>query len=161
MKIINGNLLTLFEQDPEVEIIMHGCNCLGAMGAGIAYSIASKYPEVFHAYIEYIQRMNSVGPGRLLGKINTVPVNGKYIVNAFTQEGVMRIGSVNPAASASAIQETLVQALHFKKINSIKTDLYIPEIGCGLGGLEISDLHFAVDNAQDITGEKVTIVKFQ
>lgn len=46
MKTQTGNLLTV-----QSGILVHGCNCQGAMGAGIAGQIRKKYPTVYEAYV--------------------------------------------------------------------------------------------------------------
>lgn len=45
IKKIEGNLLGVNEG-----ILVHGCNCFGVMGGGIARLIRNKWPEVYNAY---------------------------------------------------------------------------------------------------------------
>ena len=62
--------------------IIHGCNCQGAMGSGIARIIRDKWPEVFQQYSDYHNEH-----GLQLGKIQPVAVNDKLVVvNAMTQD---------------------------------------------------------------------------
>ncbi len=51
MKVISGNLLS-----NQHGILVHGCNCQGVMGGGIAASIRSQYPEVYARYAEKYHR---------------------------------------------------------------------------------------------------------
>lgn len=48
-------------------ILVHGCNCLGVMGGGIANSIRLKWPDVFQAYKDHQQKV-----GLRLGDVNFV-----------------------------------------------------------------------------------------
>ena len=47
MDVVSGNLLEI-----EEGIICHQVNCQGVMGAGVAKTIASRYPQVLSAYRE-------------------------------------------------------------------------------------------------------------
>lgn len=44
MKSIRGNLLAL-ARSGRFDVIVHGCNCRHAMGAGIAKQIKDSFPE--------------------------------------------------------------------------------------------------------------------
>ena len=48
MKTIRGNLLDL-ALEGRFDVIVHGCNCQCAMGAGIALAIRKVFPEAFAA----------------------------------------------------------------------------------------------------------------
>lgn len=120
---IKGDLLNMFNK---LDIIVHGCNCFHKMGAGIARAISRKYPIVY----EY-DKKTKYGDIDKLGTIQSVPVNDKIIINAYTQ---FRIGKIE-----SEIQ------LRYKAIESCMmfinekypTQLIgFPKIGCGLAGLE-------------------------
>jgi O-acetyl-ADP-ribose deacetylase (regulator of RNase III) len=52
-------------------ILVHGCNCLGVMGGGIAAGIRDKWPSVYEAYKRH-QKM----VGLRLGDVNIVAGNG-------------------------------------------------------------------------------------
>lgn len=51
-------------------ILVHGCNCLGAMGGGIAAGIRSKWPSVYEAYKRHQELV-----GLRLGDVNFVAGN--------------------------------------------------------------------------------------
>ena len=48
MQLYYGNLLEM-AKNGEFDIIIHGCNCLHTMGAGIAKYIKQDFPEAFQA----------------------------------------------------------------------------------------------------------------
>jgi len=62
--------------------IVHGCNCQGAMGSGIAKIIRDKWPLVYTQYDRYHRT-----EGLKLGTVQPVNIDGDLvIVNAMTQE---------------------------------------------------------------------------
>lgn len=81
MKIIKGDLLDLFDAG-EFDVIVHGCNCFCAMGAGIALQIRNRYPE---AYLS--DKSTEQGDITKLGSYSahTYMDKGLTIVNAYTQ----------------------------------------------------------------------------
>lgn len=48
MKIFRGNLLTVTRG-----ILVHGCNCQGVMGGGVALAVRETYPEAFERYRQH------------------------------------------------------------------------------------------------------------
>ena len=69
-----GNVL-----DVKSGIIVHGCNCQGVMGSGIAREIKERFPIVFETYHSRPLRMGEIIPVQLS--------ETKWIVNAMTQYG--------------------------------------------------------------------------
>lgn len=109
-------------------VVAHGCNCKGVMGSGVALAVRKKWPM---AFTEYVRLEPSP---TLLGKAQVVPVsNSVWVVNCFTQESYGR----NPNtkyANAQAIEKSLSRA--FELAYQEEIPLYMPPIGCGLGGLD-------------------------
>nr|WP_218281117.1 macro domain-containing protein [Verrucomicrobium spinosum] len=83
MKKIQGDLLKLALAG-EFDVIVHGCNCHCTMGAGIAKSIKSLFPEAYEADCQ-----TKKGDREKLGTISQASVNRDgtklTIVNAYTQ----------------------------------------------------------------------------
>lgn len=110
-------------------LIVHGCNCEGVMGAGIARTIAERYPQVYDAYVaEY--KAN----GLKLGTIIPVQLGKqKWIINAMTQTHTSSGGGERPV-SYDAMAEC------FEKVEELAIKLpaplpiLFPAIGAGLGG---------------------------
>lgn len=122
METINKNIL-----DIDYGVIVHGVNCSGGFGSGLAGQIKSKYPVV-----ERVFKATPPCP-ELLGEIQVVKVSDAlFIVNAFTQ---VYYGRNNIRyADVGAIQTTLKTAIRFA--DKIGQDIHLPLIGCGLGGLD-------------------------
>ena len=109
-------------------IIAHGVNCLGVMGSGIALAIKTKWPK---AFIEYQELCKKYSPIELLGLTQVIHMNGDlYVSNNFTQ---LSCGHIGRYADPEAVKMTLGQTFSFA--DSIDLPLFLPKIGCGLGGL--------------------------
>ena len=108
-------------------LIIHGVNCQGVMGSGVAKAIKEKWPNV---YTEF--KRNSKGP-EMLGKVQIVAVEpGLYVGNAYTQEYYGRDGQ--RYASLEAVETCLDRAMRYAYNNQLEFSM--PKIGCGLGGLD-------------------------
>jgi len=147
IQIERGDLLS-----QERGILVHGCNCLGVMGAGFALALARKYPSVKAAYVRYHRQV-----GLKLGDVLFVrPAGGKMdiagglplpgqefavaqelppelvIANAMTQQevGGYKVGRVDLDYEAlSQCFETVRRVAHVYSLPVI-----FPMIGCGLAG---------------------------
>jgi O-acetyl-ADP-ribose deacetylase (regulator of RNase III) len=108
-------------------IIAHGVNCQGVMRSGVAKAIREKWPEVYEAYM-------TVKPSRdLLGAAQGINVsNDLRVYNCWTQEYYGRDG--RRYASPSAVYRALRRV--FDDANAMRREVYLPKIGCGLGGLD-------------------------
>lgn len=148
-----GDLLSV-----EEGIIVHGCNCEGVMGSGIAKSIRDKWPEVYTIYKEYERRI-----GLFLGSIQSIPVDETVlldinhysfgtlnlpdkiiVVNAMTQNTFGR----DPAivyVDYDAISACFAQI----KILAKKTGLpvHFPLIGCGLANGDWEEVSSRIEAA--------------
>jgi O-acetyl-ADP-ribose deacetylase (regulator of RNase III) len=112
----------LFETD--VPAIGHGCNTKGAMGAGIAVEFKRRYPDM---YQEYKRRCSS---GEFsLGDVFVWEAVDRVVYNLATQP---RPG---PSASVDAIRESVRKALADARGRGF-TEIAIPRLGAGLGGLQ-------------------------
>lgn len=81
VKQINGDILEFKEN-----MMIHQVNCKGIMGAGLAKSIKTEYPEVFEDYKDAISMYN-YNETRLLGSYTmTALEKDRYIVNLFGQD---------------------------------------------------------------------------
>ena len=82
IEYVTGDLL----EAPET-IILHGCNCQGKMGSGIAKLIRDRWPQCYDIYRDYYER--HLGEN-LLGQIVWADVSTEdralLIGNAFTQK---------------------------------------------------------------------------
>lgn len=143
MKQITGNLLDKFD-DGDFQIIVHGCNCHNAMDGGIAAQIAGRYPKV-----EATDTATYQGDISKLGTIQLVWLSQRWlswffmpkiVINAYTQYDPGRDGNL------LAIEQTFL-AIEKLIYNKGWTDMKIgiPAIGCGIAGLEWSQVERRID----------------
>ncbi len=112
-------------------IIVHGCNCQGVMGSGIAREVKNRFPMAFHEY-DKVHRTR----GLKLGEICFAEVApNKFIINANTQDSY---GGGKRFVSYDAIADSFTEVLRFaqtiEKHREVKLDIIFPAIGAGLGG---------------------------
>lgn len=142
----------LFTSDAQV--IGHGVNTKGLMGAGVARIVATKYPEVKSAYVDRC-KISGLRPGSCQ-LVDTY--DGKVIANMATQ---VRPG---PHASLSLIRDALDNTIYEMQMQGFTT-LAIPRIGAGVGagvgGLKWQDVEKVVNDIaymyQDVTIEVWTL----
>lgn len=117
--------------DVPTGIIVHGCNCQGVMGAGIALEVKNRFPMAFHEY-DRVHRSR----GLKLGEICFAEVApNKFIINANTQEGYSRVGrQVSYDAIADCFTEVVKLAKTLETHRGVKLEIIFPMIGAGLGG---------------------------
>lgn len=123
MKYVKGDLLSATKG-----LIVHGVNCQGVMGSGVALAIKNKYPKVYTDYLAFVEMY---GKGKeLLGTLQFTPVGvGLTVVNAFTQNNYGR----EPKRYVS--YEAIDQVFAILGENTpIETPIHMPKIGSGLGG---------------------------
>ncbi len=109
-------------------IIMHGVNCQGVMGSGVARTLYEKWPDVKTMYLkiptDYMK----------LGVVQFVMVeHNLWVYNCFTQEFFGKDGK--KYADPMAIRKCLSN-LFYEATEKQIFDIYTPKIGCGLGGLD-------------------------
>lgn len=116
-----GNILNVSDG-----IIVHGVNCQGVMGAGVAKAIRDKYPDCYTEYKKECKNHNY--SKKLLGDVFYYDIFDLVIANAFTQH------LTGADARYSAI------ALCFDDIcrlaSRVSTTVNTVPIGCGIGGLD-------------------------
>lgn len=123
MQYINGDITNVTEG-----LVIHGTNCSGGFGSGVAGAIRRKWPEV-------VERFYEKGMGKhLLGYFDPVKIDDKLTVaNCYTQLNFGGDGKryADPVAVNLSVSEAFIYANH----KGIKT-IHMPKIGCGLGGLD-------------------------
>lgn len=112
-------------------IIAHGVNCQGVMGSGVARALRDKWPAIYPPYQQLCARAET--DVELLGRVQYVTPRRSdvSIANCFTQVHYGRDG--RRYADPEAIEKCLTQVA--QSCNQLKLSLYMPKIGCGLGGL--------------------------
>lgn len=106
-------------------LLAHGCNALGAMGAGVALGIKNKWPK---CYTEYKRQLDQDIVE--LGGVAFFQVEDEsWVANCITQAGVGSGLQVDYAA----IETSFVEVMLFAKHNGFEHIDTVP-IGMGLGG---------------------------
>ena len=134
MEFTKGNILRA-----DVEAIVNTVNCVGFMGRGIAAQFKRTFPENFKAY-EAACRRKEVVPGRMFVFATGQLTNPRFIINFPTKRhwcGKSRMEDIESGLAA------LVQEVRDRGIKSVA----IPPLGCGLGGLEWSDVRPRIERA--------------
>jgi O-acetyl-ADP-ribose deacetylase (regulator of RNase III) len=124
MKVINADIFENTEG-----LIIHGTNCSGGFGSGVAGQIRQRYPEVY-------EKFKTVPHGEAtLGRLQIIDVTESLSIgNAFTQLNYGYDGQ--KYASPKAIEKALHRAFLWCEL--VGRSLLAPKIGCGLGGLDWS-----------------------
>lgn len=80
VKTVTGNLIQLAQQG-RFDVIIHGCNCMHTMGAGIALQIKRTFPDAYNADLQ-----TPLGASKL-GTISfaQIPMTSLCVVNGYTQ----------------------------------------------------------------------------
>ena len=146
MKIVRGDLIQLALAG-HFDVIVHGCNCQGVMGAGIAKQIAAAFPEAVEA-----DALTERGSRSKLGDISYTSVyyNGHrfHVVNAYTQ---FRYGR-----GVQIDYEAIRSAMHEVKDHFCNESIGYPKIGAGLGGGDWEKIAAIID--EELEGEDHTLV---
>jgi len=127
IEYITKNITTV-----EEGIILQGVNTSGAMGSGIALAIMRKWPFVYESYKEN-------GTGKHLLGLTEFYMRSEHpklvIANGYTQINYGSDGKryADPHAVAKCTNAAVEYAEAFD------LPVYMPKIGCGLGGLSWED----------------------
>lgn len=149
MRIVRGDLLQL-AIDGEFDVIVHGCNCMCAMGAGIARTIKARFPEAYAADLA-----TEKGDRSKLGTISFAeivrPEARFFVVNAYTQFDWRGDG-------VKADYDAIDRAMRAVKARFSGSRIGYPLIGAGLGGGDWAIIAPIIDRALD--GETHTLVEY-
>lgn len=110
-------------------IVAHGVNCQHKMASGVAKAIRAKWPEVYEAY-----KRNPKGPA-MLGTchlINIADDDSLWVANCYTQ--IFYGYGGGRYADAEAIGRSIEKTCMYADIYDLP--IFMPRIGCGLGGLD-------------------------
>ncbi len=114
-------------------VLVHGCNCVGGFGSGVAGAIRRKWPDVYEMFKE-----RGVGED-LLGGVSmmiSLADDRPVVINGYTQLTCGNDG--RRYADPEAVEDVLMISAEFTDSGDYK-ELYMPKIGCGLGGLSWED----------------------
>lgn len=123
VKIYTFEQTSLF--DVPADALVNPCNCKGIAGAGLSLEFKCRYPEAHKLYVENCKL------GRVtIGKVLVVHSRGTNIVYFPTKEHWR-----NPS-QLDYIKQGLESLKAYNRLESIS----IPQLGCGLGGLNWAEV---------------------
>jgi O-acetyl-ADP-ribose deacetylase (regulator of RNase III) len=125
---VRGDLL-----DAGLPALAHGCNCSGVMGAGVARDVRRRWPALYGLY-----RSACRTGGFLPGDVLVWP-GPPVVYNLAIQ---LRPG---PMASRAAIEVAVARMLDLAEAEGV-TEIGMPRIGCGPGGLRWAEVGPALDD---------------
>lgn len=149
MRVIHGDLLELARRG-EFDVIVHGCNCMCAMGKGVALSIKQQFPQAYFADLQ-----TGKGDRGKLGTFSSATVETRsgslVVVNAYTQYDFKGKGL---KADYDAIRRSMrAIANEFGQCR-----IGYPKIGAGLAGGDWSIIRSLID--EELDGVDHTYVEF-
>lgn len=113
----------------------HGCNCVGAMGAGIAVQFKRRFPEMYTLYHKMCKH------GTFLpGDVFDYHYGSGHVYNLGTQE------SWKTSAKLEYIAIAIDRMLELAERCQVPA-IALPAIGAGLGGLKWHDVKAVIKNA--------------
>lgn len=130
-----GDLFAVLDDtDPAVTAVGHGVNLCGVMGAGIAPLFARRFPGLLEGYRDACAD-GSLAIGGVHPHRHT---DGRWVYNCATQ--------VRPGRDArlDAIEAAVGAALAHAAAHGV-TELLLPRIGAGIGGLGWDDVSGVLD----------------
>ena len=149
MHVLKGDLLKLALMG-EFDVIVHGCNCQCAMGAGIAKTIKALFPEAYGA-----DCATRKGDREKLGTISHANIirdeSSFTVANAYTQ---FHWSGQGIKADYDAIRSAMSEV----KRQFEGRRIAYPMIGAGLAGGDWSIIAPIIDEA--LAGETHTLVQY-
>lgn len=127
IKLTQGDILKA-----DAEALVNTVNCVGIMGRGIALQFRKAFPENFKAY-EAACKSHQVQPGKMFIYDLNCLYNPRFIINFPTKRHWKHKSSIDDIKSGLV---DLIDAVQQYQIRSIG----IPPLGCGLGGLNWSEV---------------------
>lgn len=134
IKLEKGDILK-----SDTEALVNTVNCVGVMGRGIALQFRKAFPENYKAYEAACER-KEVKPGKMFIFDTGSFCNPRFIVNFPTKrhwKGNSRIEDIQSGLGA-LVEEVKVRNMH---------SIAIPPLGCGLGGLQWSEVRPLIEAA--------------
>jgi O-acetyl-ADP-ribose deacetylase (regulator of RNase III) len=108
--------------------LAHGVNCRGVMGAGIAAQFRQRWPDMYESYRKRCAKAAMI-PGDILPWKDG---SGLVIFNLATQQAPGPCAQ--PWMITAAIGRMITEAVH--DFRFYITEIGLPMIGCGIGGLD-------------------------
>jgi O-acetyl-ADP-ribose deacetylase (regulator of RNase III) len=137
MEKVEGNLIDL-ALEGKFDVIAHGCNCFGAMGAGIAKSIKEIFPEAYAADSTSKRGDYSKLGGLTHASCETREGRSVIVANLYTQYhwGLASAEDAEPKDTRETRYKAIASALEKLRVLAAGRPTGLPRIGAGLAGGE-------------------------
>lgn len=112
----------------EEGLVAHGVNCSGVMNSGVAKAIRNKWPLTYQRFMLHPKGKEALGEADIIH----IPEEEVVVANCYTQMFYGYGGG--KYADTEAIRSSLRRVFQIADLMSYH--VYIPRIGCGLGGLD-------------------------
>ena len=129
--IEEGNIF----QIPQIRNYAHGCNCVGAMGKGIALQFKGRFPEMYEQY-KSLCKTNKYH----VGDVFQYQYHDGFIYNLGIQKTWWE------KAELEYIEKSLAKMMEMAENNDVK-EIALPAIGAGLGGGNWEDIKKLIESA--------------
>jgi O-acetyl-ADP-ribose deacetylase (regulator of RNase III) len=138
-------------------ILVHGCNCHGIMGSGIAHLVREKWPDVHQAYRNrHIQSGLQLGDVIFVGSSQAPAVISQKYLHAMTNQLPASLIVANAMTQFTCGSDKNVVYVDydavfaaFARINLLARDsgltVNFPLIGCGLGNGQWKEVASAIE----------------
>lgn len=146
IKYVTGNALEPIGK--RQKLIVHVCNSDGVMGAGIAYAIAKKWPEVYDKYRAMKKRP--------LGIIQTVMVNPDVMVCNMIAQHLRPSGPDNIPLVYKALDDCLKRVALIALL--LGWEVHMPRIGAGLAGGDWERIEQMIEHR--LCGQRVSVIVY-
>jgi len=158
MKIVKGDFIIL-ALEGQFDVIVHSCNCMCTMGAGIAKQIKAVFPEAYREDCKTKKgSREKLGSGSTVGVLKrpnlASPFKKIIVVNGYTQFDYRgKPGTVNVDYDAVRSVMRLVK----KNYGGLR--IGYPMIGAGLAGGDWNVISKIID--EELAGSDHTLVVFE
>jgi O-acetyl-ADP-ribose deacetylase (regulator of RNase III) len=138
----------IFKEDADA--IVNSVNCVGVMGRGIALQFKKRFPENFKVY-EAACKHKEVVPGKMFVYETGSLIGPQYIINFPTKRHWRGASRMEDIESGLQDLAAVIASLNIKSIA-------LPPLGCGLGGLDWSEVRGRIENTLSQLSEVKVIV---
>ncbi|MDU8942113.1 macro domain-containing protein [Ovoidimarina sediminis] len=150
MKTIEGDLIELAKAG-RFDVMVHGCNCFGTMGAGVAKAIATSFPQALA-----VDRATPLGERAKLGIVSIAEVDLQdhrlTVVNAYTQFDYRGRGVKVDYDALRLCFERVAEMFPGARIG-------YPMIGAGLAGEDWSIIEVIIDEALEALDHTLILLR--
>ncbi len=135
-EVVEGDVFEKFFSSTGNAVFAHGANCFGAMASGVAAQVRDKITPLY-----YKDLFETRTPPERLGNLSSLVLHQdeksiKIGVNLYTQ---FRPGpEFDDIAFVNSLRSLKLLLKTHKELED--TTLYIPKIGCGIGGAKWEDV---------------------